>query len=116
MSGQADTSNTNRGFYTNSKPRKILRGKEVFNHERKGKQENEEAESITVGGKDARKLVFTCDGGNAKVKYEKGDIRYILWELRKSYTRWSKNFTPRAATRHSRVGQRGHRNLFGDDC
>jgi hypothetical protein len=29
-----------------------------------------EAESITVGGKDARKLVFTCDGGNAKVKYE----------------------------------------------
>lgn len=29
-----------------------------------------EAESITVGGKDARKLVFTCEGGNTKVKYE----------------------------------------------
>ena len=37
-----------------------------------------EAESITVDGKDAKKLVFTCDGGNTKVKYE-----YIFFILGK---------------------------------
>lgn len=28
-----------------------------------------ETESITIGGKDARKLIFTCDGGTTRVKY-----------------------------------------------
>lgn len=28
-----------------------------------------EVESITVGGKDAKKLVFNCDGGDLKIKY-----------------------------------------------